>query len=183
MGENQNTAKRERKRNASQRLDTGSVIPRPARRLAGRRTSSASRRQTITAQRLPLARYRLLHGSTQQQRLFRNDDPRQNVRDDPGYKSATQGNEEPEDAHQRSVELKIVRQSGTNTADFAVGARAHQLLRNGRNPHQNAAVRAIARVISDNFAASIAIHDCPPVYDTTDAPGKFQRQLPAASLC
>src|ERR1700687_1141721 len=111
-----------------------------------------------------LAGYRLMRARHwQQKRLFRNNDPSEHVRDDAREDSARERDEEPEDAHERCVEIEILSQPGTNARDLSIGARAQQSLRRRRNPHHVSAVGAKAAVLSDGLTASVAVHGWPPV--------------------
>src|SRR3984893_4634666 len=108
-----------------------------------------------------LASYRLMRARHwQQKRLFRNDDPSEDVRDDARENSARERDEEPQDPHERCVEIEILSQPGTNARDLSVGARAQQSLRRGRNPYHVSAVGAKAAVLSDGLATSVAVHGC-----------------------
>src|SRR5580658_1658053 len=115
-------------------------------------------RHLLASNRLLRSRHR------KQQRLLWNDDPSKNIRDDSREDSATERDEEPEDAHERHIELEIVSQTGANTADFPVRSRTHQLLRHRHHPHHVAAVRAKAPIFSDSLAASVAVHGCHPLF-------------------
>src|ERR1700687_5993709 len=111
-----------------------------------------------------LAGYRLMRARHwQQKRLFRNDDPSEHIRDDARENSARERDEEPQNAHERCVEIEILSQPGTNARDLSVVARTHQFLRRGRNPHHVSAVGAIPAVLSDDLTASVAVHGWPPL--------------------
>src|ERR1019366_9006866 len=96
----------------------------------------------------------------QDERLLWNDDPSEEVGYDAGANSGCKCDEKPQDTHERYVEIQMVGQTGADASDFLVRARAHQLLWRGRNPHHVATVGAKAPVISDGFAASVAVHGC-----------------------
>src|SRR5271169_3377136 len=131
-------------------------------RVSARTTSSLTgNQQTGQVLSLQLARQGLpRRRHWQQERLLRNDDPSEHVRDDAWGNSARERDEEPEDAHERNVKLKIVSQPGTNARDLSVGAGAHQFLRHGRNAHDVSAVGAKAAILSNGLAASVAVHGC-----------------------
>src|SRR5258708_19242576 len=93
-----------------------------------------------------------------------NDDPRQQIRDDPWANSGGEGNEHPQDTHQRHIQIEILSQTGTNTRNLFVASEAHQPLRRRRRTGHTPAVGAKANVLSNGLAATVAIHACSPCW-------------------
>src|SRR5579863_3743613 len=73
-----------------------------------------------------LTGYRLLRGQQRLQlRLRRDEDPCQQVSDYAGTTSRSDGEKDAEQAHQGYVLIEVLGQSGADSGDLSVGARAH----------------------------------------------------------
>jgi hypothetical protein len=110
---------------------------------------------------LHLRRDGLLRGYERLQfRLFGDDDPSQNISNDPGNDSRHERNEEPQDADKRYIKPEVPGQSGTHSGDLSVASQANQFFGNWRIADYVAAVGTETAIVNYGFSASITKHRC-----------------------
>ena len=84
----------------------------------------------------------------------------------------------PQDAYQRDVKVEIFGHASANTGNLALRARAHQAFTGQHGAHPLAAIGTEIRVILNDFAAIVAVHNnLHPYEDTPDCGKKFPPSL------
>jgi hypothetical protein len=113
---------------------------------------------------------------------LRSDDPSDYVRNNAREDSSGKGDEEPEDSHERDVLIEILSQTGTNSCDLSV-TYAQQFLRSRQKTYQFATVRTEPAILSNGFAASVAVHGSASLhFDTMVAEKRFRDVLPLGQV-
>src|ERR1700756_3607004 len=91
-------------------------------------------------------------------RLIRHHDPGHDVAHDAEDDPGKERDDYPQHAHQRHVEVKVLRQPGTDASNLSVDAGTHKALAGAHRSHALAAIGTQVSVVLDHFAAVVAIH-------------------------
>src|SRR5580700_3934182 len=99
-------------------------------------------------------------GNFEPRRLLRHDNPRDGIGQQAD--ASQDRRNQPNQAYQGYIQIKVLSESGADPRDSAVGARTYQTLARHGAADSPSAIGTMAGIVLDNFAAIVAVHVNPP---------------------